>query len=48
METLEAWKASQQDFFVADALFGPTFQNLRNAESFDSMKTCHLPDQYRG
>jgi hypothetical protein len=38
METVEALKASHQDFFVRDALFGPTFQDLRNAESFYSMK----------
>jgi hypothetical protein len=38
METVEALKASQQDFFVAETLFGPTFQDLRNAEPFDSTK----------
>jgi hypothetical protein len=38
IETVEALKASQQNFFVAYALLGPTFQYLLNTVSLDSMK----------
>jgi hypothetical protein len=38
METVEALKAFHQNFFVTGALFRPTFQDLCNAESFDTMK----------
>src|ERR1700756_1908683 len=38
MEAVQALEPSHQDLVVAYALLGPTFQNLINAKSFDSMK----------
>jgi hypothetical protein len=48
METVEALKASQQDFFIANVPVWPNPSKFAQLRILRLDETCHLPDQYRG